>query len=70
MLDNLPSIGQMFKLIVVLILALIAISIVVEIVKTLLPLLFVAAIIAGGYYLYTKMQENGTVSNGAKAKNS
>jgi hypothetical protein len=58
-MENLPSVGQMFKLIVVLILALIAISIVLEIVKVLLPVAFIIAIVAGAYYLYQKMQENG-----------
>jgi hypothetical protein len=58
-MDNLPSIGNMFKLIVVLILALIAISIILEIVKVLLPIAFIIAVAAGVYYLYQKMQENG-----------
>ena len=66
MLDNLPSIGKMFKLIIVLILALIAIGLVLAIVKVMLPLLLLAAIIAGGVYLFNKMQANGS----AKAKRS
>jgi len=41
-LNNLPSLGQMFKLIIFLILAIIAISLVVALVKVLIPLLFVA----------------------------
>ena len=55
-LDKLPSVRQMFKLIVLLVLALIAISIAVAIVKALMPLLFVAALIVGGWYLYTRTQ--------------
>ena len=59
MLDNLPSIKQMLKLIVLLILALIVIKIAVVIVAMLIPLLFVAAIIAGGVYLFKLVQSNG-----------
>lgn len=66
MLDNLPSVRQMFKLVLFLLLALIAVSIVVAIVEALLPLLFVAAVIVGGIYLYNRMKENGSLS---KAKN-
>jgi hypothetical protein len=55
-LDKLPSVRQMFKLIAILLLALIAISIAVAIVKALMPLLFVAVIIVGGWYLYTRTQ--------------
>ncbi len=58
-MDNLPSVGQMTKLIVVLILALIAISIVLEIVSKLLPIAFILAVGLGIYYLYTKLQEDG-----------
>jgi hypothetical protein len=56
MLDNLPSIGQMLKLVALLVLLLVVALIVVAIVKLLIPLLFVAAIIAGGVYLFNKMQ--------------
>ncbi len=66
MLDNLPSVRQMIKLILFLLLALIVVSLVVEIVKALMPVLFVAAVIVGGIYLYNHMKENGSFS---KAKN-
>lgn len=62
MSDNMPSIGQMFKLVIILLLALIAVGIVVAIVKMVLPLLILAAIIAGAYYLYTRMQNNKSAS--------
>jgi len=56
-LDNLPSVRNMLKLIVILILALIAISVVVAIVKALTPLIIIGAIIVGGVYLYRQLQE-------------
>lgn len=56
-LDNLPSVRNMLKLIVILVLALIAISIVVAIVKALTPLIIIGAIIVGGVYLYRQLQE-------------
>ena len=59
-LDSLPSVGQMFKLIVFLILALIVLGLVAALVKMLIPILIVAAIVAGGIYLYNKMQHNGS----------
>ncbi len=58
-LNSLPSVGQMFKLIVFLILALIVFGLVIAIVKALIPLLIVAGIAAGGYYFFKKMQTNG-----------
>ncbi len=61
-LNNLPSLGQMFKLIIFLILAIIAISLVVALVKVLIPLLFVAAIIVGGLYLFKRLQEPSSAS--------
>jgi hypothetical protein len=62
MLDNLPSIGQMLKLIVLLFLALIVVKIVTAIVALFIPLLIVAALIAGGVYLFNKLQTNGAAS--------
>jgi len=56
-LDNLPSVRNMLKLIVILVLALIAISVVVAIVKALTPLIIIGAIIVGGVYLYRQLQE-------------
>lgn len=56
-LNDLPSVGNMFKLIVFLILALIVIGLVAAIVKVLMPLLVVAAILIGGYYLFNQWQE-------------
>jgi hypothetical protein len=56
-LDNLPSVRSMLKLIVILVLALIAISVVVAIVKALTPLIIIGAIIVGGVYLYHQLQE-------------
>lgn len=62
-MDNLPSIRQMFKLIIVLILALIALSIVLKIVEVLLPVAVLVAIGFGAYYLFQKMQGNGKAKN-------
>lgn len=56
--NSLPSISQMFKLIVFLIMALIVLGLVMALVKVLLPLLILAGIVVGGYYLFTKWQEN------------
>jgi hypothetical protein len=56
-LDNLPSVRSMLKLIVILVLALIAISVVVAIVKALTPLIIIGAIVVGGVYLYRQLQE-------------
>ena len=56
-LNNLPSVRSMVKLIVVLLLALIAISLVVAIVKALTPLIIIGAIVVGGVYLYRQLQE-------------
>lgn len=58
-MNSLPSVGQMFKLIVFLILALIVFGLVIAIVKVLIPLAIVAAIVAGGVYFFKKMQTNG-----------
>jgi hypothetical protein len=56
-LNNLPSVRNMLKLIVILLLALIAIGLVVAIVKVLTPLIIIGAIIVGGVYLYRQLQE-------------
>mgnify|MGYP007111990564 FL=1 len=61
-LKNLPSLGQMLKLIVFLVLALIAIGLVLAIVKALIPLLIVVALVAGGVYLYRQLQAQGSAS--------
>ena len=59
MLDNLPSVRNMLKLILILILALIVVALVVEIVQALMPLIILGAIVVGGVYLYKKLQANG-----------
>ena len=60
-LDSLPSIGNMFKLIVFLILALIVLGLLIALVKMLVPLLILAAFIGGGYWLYKRLQTNGSL---------
>jgi hypothetical protein len=55
--ENLPSVGQMFKLVVVLLFAVIAFALVIALVKMLIPLLILGAIIAGGVYLVKRMQK-------------
>ncbi len=62
MLNNLPSLGQMFKLIVFLILALIAIGLLTAIVKALVPLLVVIVLVLGGVYLFRRLQASGSAS--------
>ncbi len=62
MLNNLPSLGQMAKLIVFLILALIVIALLMAIVRALVPLLIVAVLVAGGVYLYRQLQAHGSAS--------
>jgi len=57
-LNNLPSVGQMFKLVIVLLFAVIAVGLVLAIVKMLLPVAGLAALDVGGYYLIQKMQNN------------
>ncbi len=57
-LNNLPSVGQMFKLVIVLLFAVIAVGLVLAIVKMLLPVAVLAALVVGGYYLIQKMQNN------------
>jgi hypothetical protein len=59
MLDNLPSVRNMLKLILVLILGLIVVSLLVQIVQALMPLIILGVIVAGGVYLYKKLQTNG-----------
>ncbi len=60
MLNNLPSLGQMFKLIVFLILALIVIGLLTAIVKALVPLLVVIVLVLGGLYLFRRLQAQGS----------
>jgi hypothetical protein len=60
-LDSLPSIGNMFKLIVFLILALIVLGLLIALVKMLVPLLIMAAFVVGGYLLYKRLQTNGSL---------
>jgi hypothetical protein len=61
-LSNLPSFGQMVKLIFFLILALIVLGLVLAIVKALMPLLVIAALLVGGWYLYNRLQHNGSAA--------
>jgi hypothetical protein len=58
--DKLPSIRSMMKLIIVLLLALVVIALVLAILKALTPLIIVVALIAGGVYVYQKLQANGS----------
>jgi flagellar biogenesis protein FliO len=60
--EKLPSVRSMMKLILVLLLALVAISIVLAILKALTPLIIVVALIAGGVYAYQKLQASGSKS--------
>ena len=60
-LDSLPSVSNMVKLIVLLILALIVMGLVIALVKMLIPLLVLAAFVGGGYYLYKRLQTNGSL---------
>jgi uncharacterized membrane protein len=62
LLNNLPPLSQMLKLIVFLILALIVIALLMAIVRALVPLLIVAALVAGGVYLYRRLQAHGPAS--------
>ncbi len=55
-LNSLPSISQMFKLVIVLLLAVLAFGLVLAIVKMLIPFAILAALVAGGYYLFKKSQ--------------
>lgn len=61
MLNKMPSISQMFKLVVVLLLAVIAIGLVMALVKMLLPLAILAALVAGGIMLYKRAQRPSAV---------
>lgn len=61
-LDNLPSVSQMLKLVVILLLAVIVVGLVVSIIKMLIPVAVLAALILGGVYLFKKLQTNGAVS--------
>jgi len=58
--DKLPSVRSMMKLILILLLALVAFSLVVAIVKVLMPLAIIVALVVGGYYLYQRLQANGS----------
>jgi hypothetical protein len=60
-LDSLPSVRNLIKLIIILILAIIVVSLLLEIVKIVMPLLVLGAVVVGGYYLFKKLQTNGTV---------
>jgi len=60
-LDNLPSVGQMFKLVIVLILAVIALGLVLALVKLIVPLAVLAALVLGGVYLFKRLQAPGAV---------
>lgn len=56
-LNSLPSFGQMFKLIVFLILAVIVLGLVLALVKMLVPVLILVALVVGVYWLYNRLQE-------------
>ncbi len=56
-MENLPSVGQMFKLIVFLILVLIVMSLVAAIVKALMPVIIIGLILVAGYYFFNRWQE-------------
>ena len=56
-INNLPSIGNMFKLIVFLILAMIIVGLVTKIIATLLPFAILAALAYGVYYLVVRNSE-------------
>ena len=56
-INNLPSIGNMFKLIVFLILAMIIVGLVTKILATLLPFVILAALAYGVYYLVMRNSE-------------
>jgi hypothetical protein len=64
LINNLPSVGQMFKLIVFLLLALVIFAIVAAIVKMLLPVAIVGAIIYGVYWFLTRDGDKAKVKNG------
>ncbi|MCD4686859.1 MAG: DUF1129 domain-containing protein [Anaerolineae bacterium] len=53
-IDNLPSLGKMFKLIIFLVLALIVFFLVAAIVKVLIPVAIIGAIIFGVYWFVTR----------------
>jgi hypothetical protein len=55
-LNNLPSVGQMFRLIVFLILALIVLGLVIALVKMLLPVALLAVMVLSGIYVYKRYQ--------------
>jgi hypothetical protein len=61
MFDNI-SIRGLLRLIIILILALIALGLVLAILKMIMPLIIVGLLIAGGIYLYKKLQTNGALS--------
>ncbi len=56
-LNKLPSVGNMIKLIVILLLGMMAIGLVMAIVKMLVPLVIVALLVLGGLYLYRQVSD-------------
>ncbi len=56
-LNKMPSVGQMFKLVAVLLLAVIAVALVMALVKMLLPLAILAALVVGGIMLVKRAQK-------------
>lgn len=56
-LNKMPSVGQMFKLVAVLLLAVIAVALVMALVKMLLPLAILAALMVGGIMLVKRAQK-------------
>ena len=57
MLNTLPSLGQMARLIVFLILALMVIALLLAIVKALIPLTFTALVILGLLWLFDRLRD-------------
>ncbi len=57
-LNKLPSVKNMIKLIIVLLLGLIALSLVIAIAKLLIPVLIVGLLILGGIYLFRSLSSS------------
>jgi|GEM_PF-1484653 len=57
-LNKLPSVKNMIKIIIVLLLGLIALSLVIAIAKLLIPVLIVGLLILGGIYLFRSLSSS------------
>jgi len=57
-LNKLPSVKNMIKLIIVLLLGLISLSLVIAIAKLLIPVLIVGLLILGGIYLFRSLSSS------------